>query len=488
MRLKELFSGVPDLSFSGPADADVTGIRYDSRRVQEGDLFAAIRGENFDGARFIPDALQRGARSFLVETGVSTVEGCAMVRTPNVRHSLALASRNFFRDPSSRIRVVGITGTNGKTTTSYLVHGILESAGVRSGLIGTVQYLVGGQVISAARTTPESPDLNAHLSAMIEAGAGACIMEVSSHALMLDRVTGIRMAVAAFTNLTPEHLDFHRDMEDYYRAKSRLFMEVEVGGRVVNLDDAFGRRLAEEVGAGVLTYGMKGGDIHPAGHLAFGHWGSRCTLSTPWGRVEINSPLPGRFNLSNIMAAAGICGLMGLSPPQISEGLLTVRRVPGRFERVDRGQAFSALVDYAHTPDALENLLVNVREITSGRVLTVFGCGGDRDRTKRPIMGEVAARLSDLVIVTSDNPRSEDPEAIIDEIMEAFRKIPDHVSRNSDRRSAIAEAVGHARPGDTIVVAGKGHENYQLLGGRVIPFSDVDELAAAIDGLAGEEA
>ena len=487
MKLMEVFTDVPDVTFTGPVDVQVNGIRYDSRRVQDGDLFAAIRGENFDGARFIPDAVVRGARVFLAEKGTSTVEGCTLVQTSRVRHALALASRNFFGDPSSRISVVGITGTNGKTTTSYLVHGICESSGIRAGLIGTVQYLVGGQVISAARTTPESPDLNSHLSAMIDAGVKACIMEVSSHALTLERTTGLRMAVAAFTNLTREHLDFHRDMEDYYCAKSRLSMEGDVGGRVVNLDDAFGRRLTEEIGAGVLTYGLKGGDIHPAGKLAFGEWGSRCTLSTPWGKVPIDSPLPGRFNLSNIMTAVGVCGLLGLAPAQIAEGILKVQRVPGRFERVDRGQPFSALVDYAHTPDALENLLQNVREITTGKVLTVFGCGGDRDRTKRPLMGAVAARLSDLVFVTSDNPRSEDPECIIDEIMDAFERVPDHVSRISDRRSAISAAVIRCSPGDTLVVAGKGHENYQMIGGRVIPFSDVDEVAAAIERLARGE-
>ncbi|TNF49701.1 UDP-N-acetylmuramoyl-L-alanyl-D-glutamate--2,6-diaminopimelate ligase [bacterium] len=480
MKLHEVMKDVPDIKIVGPDNIEVKDIRYDSRRVHPGDMFAAIPGENYDGAKFIGQAMNKGAQSFLTSPEVPAIEGYTAVQTQRVRLALALASRNFYERPSEKLKVIGITGTNGKTTTSYLLHGILDEAGVRAGLIGTVQYLVGGEVLSAARTTPESPDLNSLMTGMLSTGSQACILEVSSHAVALDRIAGMRMEVGVFTNLTRDHLDFHRDMEDYYRAKARLFLEEDTVHRAVNLDDSHGKRLVEEIGEPVLTYGLKEGDVRLNNEISTGEWGSRFALQTPWGELDVDTSLPGLFNVSNIMAAVCAAGLLDVEIHRIAEGIKKVQRVPGRFERVDRGQLFSAVVDYAHTPDALENLLENAGKLTLGRTIVVFGCGGDRDRAKRPLMGEVAERLADFVIVTSDNPRSEEPEAIIDDIMDGLHGKKGFVQRITDRREAIALAVGEAKQGDMVVVAGKGHENYQIVGKKVLPFSDVDELANAI--------
>jgi UDP-N-acetylmuramoyl-L-alanyl-D-glutamate--2,6-diaminopimelate ligase len=332
------------------------------------------------------------------------------------------------------------------------------------------------------------------MDGMLKAGSTACIMEVSSHALTLKRIEGVSMEVAVFTNLTRDHLDFHRDMEDYFQAKSTMFEDSDIRHQVINRDDPFGLRLIDELekksGNVALTYGMSGGmsgaDIFPVGQVQGGDWGTRCTLSTPWGPVDMETSLPGDFNLYNVMAATAVCGLLGLDSEQIAKGLAAVGNVPGRFEKVDRGQPWTAVVDYAHTPDALENLLANTRKITDGRVLVVFGCGGDRDRSKRPLMGEAAGRLGDIVYVTSDNPRSEDPSIIIDDIMEGLGDPQAQIVRVEDRREAIGMAVAEARPGDMVVVAGKGHENYQIVGERILPFSDVDELAHAIEKSVGE--
>ncbi len=479
--------GIEHIKLLGDSAVDVASLKYDSRRVSDGDMFAAIQGEHFDGLKFIEDAARRGALTFLVPEGSDRRAEGTYVYASNVRETLAFASRNFFGDPSSKLKVVGITGTNGKTTSSYLIHGILEQAGIDSGLIGTVQYLVGGEVISAARTTPESPDLLGLMDTMVNSGCGVCILEVSSHAVTLHRVTGVKLEVAVFMNLTRDHLDFHNNMEEYFRAKAALFEVGEVKHRVVNRDDPFGRRILKELGADVLTFSMDEGDICPEGPVTIEKWGSSCRLSTPWGPMDVNTALPGRFNLYNVMAAVASCGLLGLDADSIAQGLSSVTRVPGRFEKVDRGQPFTAVVDYAHTPDALENVLENARAITSGRVITVFGCGGDRDTSKRPLMGQAAGRLSDIVFVTSDNPRSEDPEFIMDEIMEGLGDPVGTVERVSDRRTAIDRAVREAKPGDMVVVAGKGHENYQIVGERILPFSDVDELARAIKKVMGEE-
>ena len=480
MKIRDVMDGVPGVRIVGAGEVDVTGIRCDSRRVRPGDLFAAVTGERFDGATFIGDAMEKGAEVFLTGHHVSPVQGTTFVLADDVRAAMALASRNIYHDPSAALKLVGITGTNGKTTTAYIIHGILNSSAFRPGLIGTVQYLIGSEVLSASRTTPESPDLNAYLASMVSSGCKACILEVSSHAMVLHRVDGLRMEVAAFTNLTQDHLDFHSDMEDYFQVKARLFTDHSTVSGVVNIDDGYGARLYREADGPILTVGMKAGDVRIRGEIDGWSWGSRFVLETPWGTIPVNTTLPGHFNVYNIMVAVAVCGLLGVDAGKISEGIQDVTMVPGRFERVDKGQPYAAIVDYAHTPDALKNLLENVRMITRGKAIVVFGCGGDRDRSKRSIMGGIAGKLADQVIVTSDNPRSEDPDSIIDEIVAGMAHCRANVRRVADRREAIKLASRMAGPDDILVVAGKGHENYQTTGDQVLPFSDVDEVAAAI--------
>ena len=376
MNVRDVTRGVPGISTTGSERVEVAGICYDSRRVRPGDMFVAIPGEKFDGASFIPDAMEKGASAFLADRKVTPVPGSAFVLADDVRFAMAMASKNFYHDPSANLKLVGITGTNGKTTTAYIIHGILNSARLRSGLIGTVQYLIGSEVLRAARTTPESPDLNSYLVSMVSSGCMACILEVSSHAMILRRVDGMHMEVAAFTNLTQDHLDFHSDMEDYYQAKARLLTDSATGTGVVNIDDPYGARLRNDVGGRLLTVGMKDGDIRVRGEVEGDARGSRCVLETPWGRIPVDTHLPGRFNVYNIMTAAAVCGVLGVDGGKISSGIKDVARVPGRFERVEKGQPFTAIVDYAHTPDALKNLLENIRMISKGRTIVVFGCGG----------------------------------------------------------------------------------------------------------------
>jgi UDP-N-acetylmuramoyl-L-alanyl-D-glutamate--2,6-diaminopimelate ligase len=391
---------------------------------------------------------------------------------------MACAAARFHGDPTRALRVVGVTGTNGKTTTAFLLRDVLETVGVRTGLIGTVKAVVGGQERAMKHTTPEAIHLQRLFREMVDGGDEACAMEVSSHALELHRAGAIHWAVAVFTNLTQDHLDFHPTMEDYFVAKRRLFEAAE-GVRLVNGDDAAGRRLAEEF-PGTLRFGIDddGADFR-AVDVGSGFAGSAFTALTPDGSHEVRIPLPGRFNVSNALAALAAACALGVDPAQAAQALAGAKRVPGRFEPVDQGQPFAVLVDYAHTPDSLDNVLRAARDLGSGRVLCVFGAGGDRDRGKRPLMGEIAGRLADVAIVTSDNPRSEDPEAILDEI-EAGMAGSAH-EREVDRRAAIARALGLAGPGDVVVIAGKGHEQGQeFAGGRKELFDDRVVAAEAL--------
>ncbi len=479
MRFSELMRDLPGVRLAGaPGDPEISGIRYDSRWVRKGDLFCGMPGVRTDGSAFAPQAVEQGAAAVLASRELPLPVPCAVAEDP--RRAMALAAHRFHGDPTRSLTLVGITGTNGKTTTSYLVRSILETAGLPTGMVGTVQYLVGGQVLAASRTTPESVDLAAMLAGMVSSGDRACVMEVSSHALALRRVDGCRMEAAVFTNLTQDHLDFHETMEGYFAAKSLLFTEHEVRTKIVNRDDPYGRRLLDELPA-AISFGVEGGAVRPAAEVSWGAWGTRFTALTPWGEVAVESPLAGLFNVSNILAAIAAAGAVGIPLRHIEEGLARMEKVPGRFEKVDRGQDFTALVDYAHTPDALEKLLENARRMTRHRLVVVFGCGGDRDRGKRPLMGAVAGRLADVVFVTSDNPRGEDPEAIIAEVLAGMAGAAAAVRRVPDRREAIYAAVAETGEGDVLAVAGKGHENYQEAKGHTTPFSDVDELASAIE-------
>jgi UDP-N-acetylmuramoyl-L-alanyl-D-glutamate--2,6-diaminopimelate ligase len=478
-------------------DPVVGSIAYDSRAVAPAALFVALRGAHADGSRFAGQAIASGAVAVVAETEPPDRCPVPWATVGDGRLALAVLSSHFFGHPSRRMRVVGITGTNGKTTTSYLLQSAIEAAGIRCGLMGTVQYRIGDEVRDAARTTPEAPDVQAMLRDMLEAGCGACAMEVSSHALALKRVDGTRFAAAVFTNLTRDHLDYHDDMDRYFAAKRRLFDMLPSGApAVVNVDDRRGAALAAELPR-CLTYGVdRPADVAPDA-LPPSLVGLAFVARTPAGPVRVNSSLAGRFNVYNLLAAVAAGVALELPATAIEAGLARVALVPGRFQIVSApGDDVTVVVDYAHTDDALKNLLEAVRPIASARLTTLFGCGGDRDRSKRPLMGAVAARLSDTVGLTSDNPRSEDPDRIIDEIELGFAPPQDRGRpagsaasstgtglrwwRVTDRRAAIDRAIAEAGPGDVVVIAGKGHEKYQVIRDRVLPFDDVAEAREAL--------
>jgi UDP-N-acetylmuramoyl-L-alanyl-D-glutamate--2,6-diaminopimelate ligase len=487
MELGELVraSGVA-AEIRGDGEVEIADLAYDSRRVGSGTLFFCFAGEKTDGHEFASKAVEMGASALVVERPVDA--GVPQVKVEDARAAMAPIAAVFNGDPTSELTVIGITGTNGKTTTAFLVRALLEAAGRRCGLLGTVKQVVGGEVEEVERTTPEAIDLQRTFARMLEAGDEFCAMEVSSHALVLHRADAIHFAVKVFTNLSQDHLDFHADMEDYFAAKRLLFsgeggaplIELEGGLSVLNVDDPYGLRLAEELFCGsgeCITYSAAGAtaDMSASG-VAFDASGSRFTCVSPEGSIEVRTPLPGDFNIANALAALAVAHALGLDLHASAEALGSAEQVPGRFESIDEGQPFGVLVDYAHTPDSLENVLAAARRITHGRLISVFGCGGDRDREKRPLMGRAGAELSDLAIVTSDNPRSEDPVAIIDEIRAGIPEDPQaEVVIEPDRRAAIALAISRAGEGDTVVVAGKGHEQGQEFeGGRKIPFDDRD--------------
>jgi UDP-N-acetylmuramoyl-L-alanyl-D-glutamate--2,6-diaminopimelate ligase len=453
-----------DLMGNDAPDVEVSGLAYSSRSVVPGTLFFCVPGFRADGHDFAPDAVARGAVALVCQTPLGL--GVPEVIVDDVRAAMGPAAALFYGDPTSELEVLGVTGTNGKTTTAFLVRHLLEAGGRQTGLLGTVKRVVGGVEEEVERTTPEAIDLQATFRAMLDGGDRACAMEVSSHALELGRVAGIRFACRIFTNLTQDHLDFHETMEAYFAAKRRLFEDP--GLSVVNVDDEYGRRIAAEVEC--VTFGVEREADYRARDVEFDLMGSRFLCETPDGQLELSSPLPGLFNVQNVLGAVAAARAVGMPGEAIAEALPSFGRVPGRFEPVDEGQDFGVLVDYAHTPEALENVLAAAREVTRGRLHVVFGAGGDRDRGKRPLMGEAARRLADRVLVTSDNPRSEEPESIVDAIMEGAGP---GAERETDRRRAIARAIETAEPGDVVVIAGKGHEQGQEFeNGRKEPFDD----------------
>jgi UDP-N-acetylmuramoyl-L-alanyl-D-glutamate--2,6-diaminopimelate ligase len=483
MRLELLAEAVPDARLEGEPATEVSDLAYDTRQVTPGALFFCVRGERVDGHDLAEDAVAAGAAALVADHPLDLA--VPQVVVPDVRAAMAPLAVRFFGDPSAELAVAGITGTNGKTTTAFLLRGILEDAGRRTGLLGTVKRVVGGVDEEVERTTPEAIDLQRTFRRMRDDGDVACAMEVSSHALAYGRAEGIHFAVKVFTNLTQDHLDFHSDMDDYFLAKRRLFVAADgpgtpsAGTAVVNVDDDYGRRLADELAAGerraasgVLTFSASGAEADfRAEDVEFDVAGARFRCHGPDGEAQVEMPLPGQFNVANGLAAIASAHALGVGVAEACASLSGAQRVPGRFEPVDEGQGFAVLVDYAHTPDSLENVLNAAREVTEGRVICVFGCGGDRDRDKRPLMGRIGAERSDLAIVTSDNPRSEDPDAIIAEILAGAGR--DGVEVEPDRRAAIAMALDAARDGDTVVIAGKGHEQGQEFeDGRKLPFDD----------------
>ncbi len=461
-------------------DVEVSGLAYSSRSVVPGTLFFCVPGFRADGHDFAPDAVARGAVALVCQRPLGL--GVPEVIVDDVRAAMARAAARHFGDPTAELAVVGVTGTSGKTTTTHLVRHLLEATGTRCGLLGGVATVIGGDERPAALTTPEAIDVQAAFRTMLERGDRACAMEVSSHALELRRVDAIHFAVAAFTNLTQDHLDFHPDMEAYFAAKLRLFREFDVGRRVVVVDDGWGRRLAADADA--VTVSIAGPADWRAVDLRAGLDGTAFTVRAPGGEAAVELPLRGRFNAANALVALAAVDALGGDLDAMAAALRDVRPVPGRVQAVDAGQDFAVLVDYSHKPGALEQVLRTARELADGRVIVVFGAGGDRDRAKRPLMGEVAARLADVAVVTSDNPRSEDPEAIIDAILGGVPAGSAHVTREVDRRVAIEAAVGLARAGDVVVIAGKGHEQGQeFADGRKEPFDDVAVAREALQAV-----
>jgi UDP-N-acetylmuramoyl-L-alanyl-D-glutamate--2,6-diaminopimelate ligase len=492
MRLGELIHALKTQSVlsADQQDREVADISHDSRLVQPGSLFVAVRGFHSDGHRFIAQAVERGAAAVVAETedAAASAARVPQILVEDSRKALAQLAGLFYGHPSRKLSLIGVTGTNGKTTTTHLVKSIIEAAGSSAGLIGTIEYRIGDRRLPAPNTTPESLELQRFLAEMVAAGAEYCVMEVSSHALELGRTDGCVFAAAAFTNLTQDHLDFHGTMDAYFRAKLGLFAGLTRDQHaVVNLDDERAADIISNTRGAVITTGMSDrAAIRPSAGIRHGLEGLSFSVETPRGAVSVQSPLVGRHNVYNILTAIGIATALGFGTRAIEEGIRAMHAVPGRLEKVDAGQPFGVVVDYAHTEDALVRLLDAAREITRERVITVFGCGGDRDRTKRPRMGAAALRSSDIVIVTSDNPRSEDPDAILRDIEAGMRdgvraSSPDALRERTgrtpylmipDRRHAIAAAVRLAQPGDLVVLAGKGHEGYQIIGESRVHFDD----------------
>lgn len=484
MRLKDLIAPSEIKGTKGNIEIEVKDIAYDSRKVKEGDLFVAIRGYNTNGHLYIEDALKRGATAIVAEefdlSKVKSREPTAFITVSDSRRALATLSDKFYGHPSGILKLIGITGTNGKTTTSYFIKSILDTSQKKVGLLGTVNYIIKNDIVlPASYTTPEALELQRYLSEMLAGGAEYAVLEVSSHSLALHRVFGCEFEVALFTNLSQEHLDFHGTMEDYFRAKRMLFDLLRPEGvAVINIDDPAGRSLAGELKGNILSFGLsKEAELRALGITSKL---KGLSLEIKWyeGTIQVESPLSGMHNVYNILAAAGVALSLGISPSAIKEGIAKMKGVPGRFEKIEEGQDFTVVVDYAHTEDALRRVLTTARELlkvegTGGRIITVFGCGGDRDRGKRPKMGEVATTLSDIVIITSDNPRSEDPLEIIKEIESGIKALGINNYRViPDRREAIESALGLAEKGDFVLIAGKGHEDYQIIGDNRYPFDD----------------
>jgi UDP-N-acetylmuramoyl-L-alanyl-D-glutamate--2,6-diaminopimelate ligase len=475
MFLSAILAQIPGIEWTGNAAAEIHGIAYDSRSVQKDDLFVAIQGAKADGARFIADAVQNGAVAVASERKVAPGPQATAITVPDARKFLAEISRNFYGDPSAKLKIAGITGTKGKTTTSYLMESIYGRAGLRSCLAGTIEMRIGEHRFHSSHTTPESTDLMKFLRQAVDENCTHGAMEVSSHSLELRRVYKTKFAVGVFMNLTHDHLDFHGDMETYFKAKRILFSTDNGNGiesAVINTDDAYGKRLAREVQMPVLRFGFnKPAEIRAIAYKSYAD-GTDLECETPAGRIQFRLHLVGRPNVYNVMAAMGASLCLGLDPEAIHMGVQSLRGVPGRMELVDEGQDFSVIVDYAHSPDSLQNLLETVRQLPHEKLIVVFGCGGDRDRTKRPVMGEIAAKMSDFVFATSDNPRTEDPLDILKEIEPGLRRGTAPYAMVPDRREAIASAISMAKIGDAVVIAGKGHEDYQIIDSRVIPFDD----------------
>lgn len=489
MKLEALLRHVAHTGVRGSPDRPVAGVVCDSRQVRQDYLFVAIAGEQQDGAGFVEDALRRGAGVVISQHGRFALHEATHVQVENARRALAQASDAFYGHPSGRMTVAGVTGTNGKTTTAFMIRDMLEASGKKPGLIGTVQYEVGGRVIPAGRTTPESNELQGLLDQMIKAGCGSVVMEVSSHALDQERVTGIDFDVAVFTNLTRDHLDYHKTMDAYFAAKQKLFQMLGRGKRsvaVINGDDPRGGALAKEAAlhADVFTFGLQGGVAVKAEGVQFDDEGSSFHIRGPWGGCQARVNLLGRFNVQNALASYVAGRVLGLDEATVLKAMAACQAVPGRLEEIPTGRGFRVFVDYAHTDDALANVLETLRPFTRGRLIVVFGCGGNRDQSKRPLMGAVASRKADLSVLTSDNPRREEPRLIIEQIRAGFEE-GGRYEIIVERAEAIDAALSLARDGDVVLIAGKGHESKQELANTIVPFDDRQIVRALLKRDAG---
>ena len=490
MQLRQLIQNLPDATVEGPVDREVAGITYDSRRVTPGMVFIAIPGQHVDGHEFIGTAVERGASAVICERRRLVPGRVTKIHVGDVREAMACAARSYYQHPSAKLKVIGVTGTNGKTTVAFMIKAVLEAADIKTGLMGTVRYEIGDRVIPAQRTTPESIEVQQMMSQMLKADCQACVREVSSHALDQKRVHGVEFDVGIFTNLTRDHLDYHGTMENYFAAKKKLFSSqahgMKKGTSVINIDDDYGARLAGE-GDGVevqLTYGFGEKARLRATKIELNADGSRFVVEAPGRKFAVRLPLIGRHNIYNALAAVGACLALKIDVVKIQAALNALPPVPGRLEMVSAGQPFGVFVDYAHTDDALKNVLTTLREITKGRVLVAFGCGGNRDSGKRAKMGRIAAELADFTLITSDNPRKEDPTKIAAQVEEGYKSVRvDAYEVELDRRRAIQQIIARAKPGDSVLIAGKGHETYQEFEDTVVPFDDRVHAQEALETL-----
>jgi len=489
MKLKDIFAGGEVGRVSGPLDVEIQSIVYDSRKASAGSLFFALRGEKLDGTKFVEDALKRGAVAIASEQTLSGQSALAKdiawigLLPGSERRGLARASANAYGRPADALKLVGVTGTNGKTTTAFLVDSILQAAGSTPGLIGTTGYRTPAGSRPAVNTTPESLDLQQMFAEIRDAGGTHAVLEASSHALAMERLWGCRFTVAIFTNLTRDHLDYHKTFEEYFAAKRLLFSGTGAGApdiAVVNADDPYGSQLAG-LARRTMTYGLRNAADLTTKKFSLSFNGLEFTAQTPAGNIDVRSALVGRINIYNILAAIGAGIGLGIPNAKIEQGIANLELVPGRFQRIDEGQPFLVIVDYAHTDDALRNLISTARELgPSSRIIAVFGAGGERDRTKRPLMGEAAGSLGDLVVLTSDNPRGEDPLRIINDVVVGLQKVNAKYLVEPDREKAIAIALDEAKAGDIVLLAGKGHETYQVLGQGTVEFDDREKARAIL--------
>ena len=484
MNLNDILKGLDIANITGNINIDITNIAYDSRKVEENTLFICIKGFNSDGHKYIESAIEKGAKAFLIQDDVN-IEGYTFIKVEDTRAAMAKVADNFYNNPSKELEVIGVTGTNGKTSITTFLSEILSLNDKKVGLVGTIKIFDGDKEVESSSTTPESIDLQKHFRTMLNNGCDYCAMEVSSHSLVLNRVDETDFKLGIFTNLTPDHLDFHKDLEDYRNAKEKLFHKTTMAN-IINIDDEGGAKIYENIkslNTPAYTYGIDNKADFMAKDIKIDARGVSYTLVTPTYEEEMFVPVPGKFTVYNTLAVIAACYILNIPKEIVLDGLKRTKGVPGRFETVPNNNGVSVIVDYAHTPDALENILNTAKEFANGNIITVFGCGGDRDKTKRPIMGKIAQTLSDKIIITSDNPRTENPYSIIDNILEGIDKNNDNYKVIENREYAIREAIKTSQKGDIVIIAGKGHENYQIIGKIKYDFDDKIVAKTAIDEL-----